>query len=142
MNRNMDLFLERISLEGIEYLDLRENIREQGLDSMTMFYKGDHHWNVPAALWASRETAEKLNESFGYDIDLSLYDPQRFTVQSWENAWLGEQARKVSRSYLGLDDFVSMTPNYPTSFTLYRSDGTVQNEGDFNIFIDYSCFEY
>lgn len=142
LNRNMDLFLERISQAGIEYLDLRNNIVEQGLDPLSMFYRGDHHWTVPTALWASQQVAEKLNQSFGYNLNLSLYDPQRFSVQFRENCWLGEQARKLSLNYLGLDDFTLMVPEYPTSFTFYRSDGSVQATGDFGIFIDQNALQY
>ena len=48
LNRNADLFLQRISEAGIESLDLRDCIAEEGLDPMSLFYRTDHHWTVPA----------------------------------------------------------------------------------------------
>ena len=136
LNRNADLFLERIAAARIEYLDLRDCIREEGLDTLSLFYHTDHHWTVPASLWAAGKVAEKLNDAFGYDIDLSCYDPARFNTDYRPNAWLGEQGRKVSKSYLGLDDFALMTPNYPTDFTLYGWDDSVLNAGGFGVFLN------
>ena len=142
LNRNADLFLQRISEAGIESLDLRDCIAEEGLDPMSLFYRTDHHWTVPASLWAAGKIAEKLNETFQYQIDLSLYNPDSFTSVLYEDAWLGEQGRKVAKSYIGLDDYVKMTPNYATSYTVFKPDGSALTSGDFSIFIDETDYEY
>ena len=49
----------------IDYVDLRDNIRQEGIDPMSLFFRTDHHWTVPAAKWAAQITAQKLNDTFG-----------------------------------------------------------------------------
>lgn len=144
VNRNTDLFLSSISKEGIACLDLRDNIRQEKIDPMSLFYKTDHHWTVPAARWAASKVAEKLNQNSdrtGYSIDLSLYSGNNFNQVEYKKCWLGEQGRLVSTKYIGLDDYTMMEPKYATSYTVTADDGSVKAEGDFNIFINKSVYE-
>ena len=133
-NRNVELFLHRIREAGVNVIDLRDNIRGENLDVLNLFYRTDHHWTVPAGLWASRIMAEGLNRTCGYDIDLSLYDPEHFETREWKSCWLGEQGRKVGKTYVGLDDYTEVKPKFETSYT-FRGTGTIY-EGTFDNFID------
>ena len=148
LNRNMDLFLKRISEAGIDYLDLRECIRDDNLDCYSLFYRTDHHWTNPAAKWAAGKIAEKLNQHYGYDINLDLYDDNNFNYVEYQNCWLGEQGCKLAESYIGLDNYTVVIPLYNTNFCRWMSDaeaadwtGDTYTEGDFSIFIDYSRYE-
>lgn len=38
-------------------------------------------------------------------MDLSLYEDNRFVVTHYEDAWLGEQGKKLGASFTGLDDY-------------------------------------
>lgn len=138
LNRNMDLFLSRIEEAGIDYIDLRENIKEEQLDSLSLFYRTDHHWTVPASKWAAEIIAERLNESYDYDIDMSLYDDKNYNIVEYKNAWLGEQGRKVAKSYIGLDDYTMMEPNYETSYEIVKSSDVLN--GDFELFINKNIY--
>lgn len=134
LNRNADLFLSRIGEAGIDTIDLRKNIQEEGLDPLSLFYRTDHHWTVPASKWAAEKIAERLNEAYGYHIDMSLYADENFHVSEYKNAWLGEQGKKVAKSYIGLDDYCMMEPKYETSYTIARPEGDLT--GDFGLFIN------
>lgn len=138
LNRNADLFLKRLGDAGIEYIDLRDNIREENLNCYDLFYRTDHHWTVPASKWAAEIIAQRLNEDYGYNIDLNLYDDENFNYVHCEGCWLGEQGRKLSEAYVGLDDFTLITPIYNTSFS--RNLDEDFEDGDFDIFIDYSVY--
>lgn len=135
-NRNTDLFLSRISEAGIDYLDLRESIKEENLEPLSLFYRTDHHWTVPASEWAAGEIAQKLNDDFGYEIDLTRYDPDVFSSVYYKDSWLGETGKKVAKSYIGLEDYIMMKPLYSTSFSIINPNGNIIRKGDFNIFID------
>lgn len=135
VNRNADRLIARLREAGIPTVDLRESIAAEGLDISEMFYRTDHHWTVPAGFWAASRIAAGLNDLCGYSIDLSLYDPERFTTQSWENCWLGEQGRKVALTYAGLDDFTCMEPSYETKYTFLTKNGDTDVEDDFSHFI-------
>jgi len=133
-NRNMDLFLDRIRNDGVVVVDLRDNIKSEGLEVSDMFYRTDHHWTTLAGLWATKIMAEALNENFGYSIDTSIYDLDKFDIKEWNESWLGEQGRKVGKTYVGLDDFTRIKPKYETSFT-FKSPGGKTWQGTFDDFI-------
>ena len=136
-NRNADKLLERLRAAGINTIDLRENIREEGLDPESMFYRTDHHWTVPTGLWASRIMAEGLNKYCGFNIDLSIYDEDKYSFTTWEKCWLGEQGRLVGVTRVGLDDFTEVKPDFPTDYT-FKDLGYYR--GTFDNFIDESYY--
>ena len=133
-NRNMDSFLARLRERGVPSVDLRDAIREEGLDIKDLFYRTDHHWTTGAALWACGKIAAAVNEYCGYELDPSLYGEDHFVMKQWKDCWLGEQGRKVGRSYVGLDDFTLIRPDFETSYTFYT--GKKKKEGTFDDFID------
>lgn len=138
-NRNMDRFLERIKEAGVDTLDLRESMVNDNLEVEELFYRTDQHWTVPAGLWATRIIANELNERYDYDIDLSIYDENKYIKQEWRNCWLGELGRAVSESYIGLDDYTGMKPDFSTDFTFKNDDGTTY-KGSFDDFVDEAVY--
>lgn len=138
VNRNADLLLKRMKKAGINTLDLRKNIVNENLNIYDMFYRTDHHWNMRTGLWATDILAEHLNQTCGYQINTDIYDIQKFDVKRYENAWLGEQGRKMSKAYTGLDDYVLIKPKYETDLWVKDSAGNVSN-GSFDILYNYDC---
>ncbi|MDC7278826.1 hypothetical protein NXH64_04840 [Butyrivibrio fibrisolvens] len=139
-NRNADKFLSRIHEANINTLDLRDNIKSEGLNIQDLFYRTDHHWTVPAGLWATKIIAQKLNDDYGYNIDLSIYNDENYVTKEWKNCWLGEQGRKVGAPYVGLDNYIEVKPTFPTSYVFIKTDGTVC-DGTFDSFIDESIYK-
>lgn len=138
-NRNMDLFLSRIRAEGVNAIDLRDNIKEEELNVRDLFYRTDHHWTVPAGLWATQIMAEGLNAYCGYNIDTTIYNTENYTATEWKNCWLGEQGRLVAETYVGLDDYTELKPNFETSFTFKSGDGATW-EGTFDNFVNEAVY--
>ncbi|MCR5507333.1 MAG: hypothetical protein K6F34_01465, partial [Lachnospiraceae bacterium] len=134
VNRNSDLLLERLKDAGVPVIDLRDNARDEGIDVKSLFYRTDHHWTVPAGLWAARIMAQGLNEYAGYDIDPGIYDESGFEFTEYKNCWLGEQGRKVSAKYAGLDDFTEIKPAFPTSYVFSGDSG--EYDGSFDEFVN------
>ena len=81
---------------GINYIDLRDNIRLEGKNSFDMFFRTDHHWTPDSGKWAAQAIAEKLNEDYDYDIDVTLYD-----------------------------DYTCIEPRFDTNYTVTTIKGTV-----------------
>lgn len=133
-NRNTDTFLSRLRSAGVNTIDLRESIKDEGINIFDMFYRTDHHWTTKAALWAAQKIAVGLNTYCGYHIDTSLYHTDNYTFTEWQECWLGEQGRKVANSYVGLDDFTEIKPNFTTSYTFKSKNGNY--EGTFDDFIE------
>ena len=122
-NRNADKLLKRLDEQGINYLDLREEITKDGLDVYDLFYRTDHHWTVPAALWGTEKIAAKLNDTFGYNIDLSIYDDEKYTFDTRKEAWYGEQGKKFEGAAIKKDDYTLITPDFETSFSAEGEKG-------------------
>ncbi|MBE5889764.1 MAG: hypothetical protein E7282_02220 [Lachnospiraceae bacterium] len=133
-NKNTDYFLNRIEQLGIPTIDLRKNMEEEKIDVHDLFYRTDHHWTVPAGLWATQIIANGLNEYCGHSIDVSIYDKDNYEFITWKNCWLGEQGKKASAALVGLDDYTKVTPKFETSYIFKTANGNV--EGDFSKFIN------
>lgn len=133
-NRNADAFLDRIRNAGVNTVDLRESIKDEGIHISDLFYRTDHHWTTEAGIWAAERIAMGLNEHCGYDIDISLYDEDNYTFTKWQECWLGEQGRKVAQSYVGLDDYTEIKPNFVTHYTFKPGEG--EYDGTFDDFIN------
>lgn len=125
-NQNIDRLLSRLDDIGVNYLDLRQNIIEENKNSYEMFYRTDHHWTVQSGKWAAEKIVDKLNSDYGYSINKELYSNENFTYTEYKNAWLGEQGKKLGKSYVGLDDFTLIEPKYDTNFIVYINGGFVQ----------------
>lgn len=120
INDNADRFLERLGENEIRYIDLRDIIEEQDLNSFELFYKTDHHWTPEAGKMAAEIIAKEFNSNYNYGIDLSLYDSEKFLYTEYKEAWLGEQGRKIGASFVGVGDFTLILPEYETSFDVIR----------------------
>ena len=136
-NDNADRFLAWITSSGVPTLDLRQSFKDAGLDAKDVFYRTDHHWTVNGGFFATARIAEALNESCGFGIDMSLYDPERYDFTEMKDCWVGEQGNKIAVTYAGYDDFTLIEPNFETDLTLNGSQRT-----DFGGFIDRSLFEF
>lgn len=138
-NRNADLLLQRIADGGVNTIDLRRAMEDEGLDITDMFYRTDHHWTTRTGLWAARTIAEGLNQYCGYAIDTSIYDEENYSSKVWNDCWLGEQGRKLALSYVGLDDYEEIKPDFQTSF-LFKY-GEEYYPGTFDYFINEDIYD-
>lgn len=140
VNQNADLLLERISDAGINYIDLRECMVEDGWDIYDMFYYSDHHWTTKAGLWAAEIIAKGLNSYGDYEIDTSVYDSSNFIFTEYQKCWLGEQGRKTGALYTKLDDFTVIVPDFATDYLFkYGNDWA---EGTFDNFIAWDTYTF
>lgn len=61
-DRIWEILSDKCSAAGIEFVNLRESLRELESEGQELYYKNDHHWNSLGAYYAYRIIAEKLGE--------------------------------------------------------------------------------
>ncbi|MBU3810483.1 MAG: hypothetical protein H9893_02330 [Candidatus Niameybacter stercoravium] len=132
---NTDKLLQALEDKGVDYLDLRQSIIEDGLNLEELFYKTDHHWTTPTAFWAMEQVVEKLESEYGMvlDIEGTYTDIKEYKAVEYPKSFLGSQGRRVGRFYAGVDDYTLLTPLFDTNYKveIHKSDSVTTYEGDF-----------
>lgn len=132
---NTDKLLQALEDKGVDYLDLRQSIIEDGLNLEELFYKTDHHWTTHTAFWAMEQVVEKLENEYGMvlDIEKNYTDISNYKATEYPNSFLGSQGRRVGRFYAGVDDYTLLTPLFDTNYNveIHKSDSVTTYEGDF-----------
>lgn len=112
----MMLHLNRL---GVETLDLRETMPNEELTYEETFFRTDHHWTIPAAFEAYRALVDKIEESFGEDLDPNDYytDIANYDVVTYSSGMLGSMGRLTGVNFCGMEDFTALWPHYEGQFT-------------------------
>jgi hypothetical protein len=132
-NANADEFLKLITQEGIDNIDLRQAIQDEGLDHYGMFFKTDHHWTPEAGLWASGEIAAYLNTHYGFDFDNALFDEGNYDVRAYPTPSLGSLGHRTGILYADCTDEVSViTPRFDSDLTVSTSSKGIVCRGNFS----------
>ncbi|MDR2070922.1 MAG: hypothetical protein LBP81_05865 [Treponema sp.] len=136
-NQNADDLWYALSMKSVPYLDLRKNIREEGLEHHALFYKTDHHWKAETGLWAGGVLMDHLNRNYGFGFDLDRADPQGYHYALYRNWFLGSLGKKVTLLQAPAEDFTLITPRFDTDFSLTIPEVNLDTRGNFDIFIDH-----
>lgn len=140
-NQNMDDFLEGISRAEIDYLDFREIIYEQGHHHRELFFRTDHHWKPETGLWAAGVLAEELNSRYGFAMDTTLFDLDKFDFVLYEKYFLGSRGKRVTLARTTPEDISLIYPKYDTNLYLKIPSEEIDTTGDFSIIYDMSQVE-
>ena len=132
---NTDTFKSQLEDKGIAVLDLREKVKDSGLDHSTLFYNTDHHWRTETAFWAVGEVIQYLKDEMGIALDENQFytNPNNYQETFYKQNFLGSQGRRVGKYYGGLDDYTLLTPTFETDYEVTITKGTNSTvaEGDF-----------
>ena len=165
-NQNADEKLELLRAGGVQVLDLRDAWAAYGNDASaahhrSAFYITDHHWRAETGLWAAGTIAGYVNEHFGGQIDLSVFEADRYQYDVYKRQFLGSYGRQATLALAEPEDFTLVYPKFETSFSFpllnaVQSAGLTpeqQNEvnaldekvrsvnGGFTMFFDYSMLK-
>jgi hypothetical protein len=165
-NQNADRKLGILRENDAAVLDLRDAWHADGNDNSaayhrSAFYVTDHHWRAETGLWAAGTIAAYMNEHFGFQIDLSIYEPDQYQYDVYENRFLGSYGRQATLTLVKPEDFTLVYPKFETSFhfpllnavcdahltteqqreleALYDKERALN--GSFEMFFDYSMLE-
>lgn len=114
-NDNADRFVDMLLQRGIEVIDIREALHEDGIDTSRMMYRTDHHWNTDAGLYAYQKLLPWLETHLTFDTDPRIADPASYTLRTWPEWHLGTYGQRTSIEFVGsADDFSVYIPNFDT----------------------------
>ncbi|MDO5516228.1 MAG: hypothetical protein Q4F66_01660 [Clostridium sp.] len=130
-NETADNFLKYISDEGIDYIDLRNDIIKSPKNLDELFYKTDHHWRIETAFDEFVSLAYTLRDKYDADISSLDYfaDKDNYNFVTYKNSSLGSMGRKTGAYYDGIDDFTVIFPKFKTKYSFYSKTG----ENEFNM---------
>jgi len=121
---NLEL-MEKLSQIGVPVIDLTKECRH------SLFYKTDHHWQAKTSIWAGQEISKKLNELYGFDLNVELLDTNNFT-EKLVGRWLGSMGEKVIPLY-EKENFYIYNPKYATDINwILFNNKLFQSSGSFD----------
>lgn len=133
-NMNADDLVKALNKKGVNCLDLRELMQQQGIDHYSAFFRTDHHWKPETGIWATGEIIKKMNEISGLDMDSSVGDISKYNIEVYKNYMLGSQGRNVGLNYADPEDISVITPkqnNKQYKARYYEFSTSYTEEGDF-----------
>ena len=101
-------------------MDLREVMREQGLDHYEMFNRTDHHWTSEASFWCFQQLYPAICDTLGETVNQALLAEESYQWTTYEDIFLGSEGRRAGIPYGGMDDFTVITPLFETSIRVSR----------------------
>ncbi len=104
---------------GVETLNLGESIPGEEISYEDAFFKTDHHWTIPAAFYATKEVVNKIENSFGEDLDPEDYylDISNYDVVTYEGGMLGSMGRKTGVHFCEMEDFTALWPHFTGNYS-------------------------
>lgn len=126
-NINFDKFAEMLSEGGVEIIDFRETMHDEGIDQYDMMYKTDHHWNSEAGYYAYTKITDYLEDKLGCTVDPVVKDINNYTMVNYPESHLGSRGKRVGRFFGGIDDFHIYWPNFETSLKRGNQTGTFES---------------
>ena len=138
-NKNCDKFLQQLNGQGIETLDLRQNLHQwaqaEQISYHDFFFRTDHHWKPQTALRAAKVVGEKLRAD-GIPVDDSRYDIQDFDVEILPACFLGSEGKRATLARVQADDFPILHPKFPTEIKVEIPEKNIDSTSDFELLYD------
>lgn len=125
-NENIDRFLEMLRERGVETLDIREEMRQDGIDHYAMMYRTDHHWTTEAGFYTYGKLESWLKEKLDCEVDERISDPDCYTTTTYAQWHLGSRGQKTGRYFAGSDDFNLILPDFSVMLRHGEEVGTIQ----------------
>ncbi|MDR2594442.1 MAG: hypothetical protein LBC87_06715 [Fibromonadaceae bacterium] len=109
---------EKLSQIGVPVIDLTKECRH------SLFYKTDVHWQAKTSIWAGQEISKKLNELYGFDLNVELLDTNNFT-EKLATKWVRNREK---------ENFYIYSPKYTTdiNWLLFNGKKLFQSSGSFD----------
>ena len=115
LNRNSDQLLADLASEGVDFLDLRQDMADTPEHIEEYFYRTDHHWTPLGAFRGFQEISEYLQEMYPEEEILGEYqDLDSWEIHKNEDWFLGSRGKRTGKFFAGTDDLIWLTPKFDT----------------------------
>lgn len=140
-NANSDLLLQGLAENHVDIYDLRPELRQAVGDEgwHRAFFRTDHHWKPDTALWGARKLAEKLQQDYQVDVNLSHLKLEDYRTEKYDKFFLGSQGKKVTLANTEPDDFELYYPLFETNIHWQIPSLGVDKTGDSSVMYDMSA---
>lgn len=126
-----DKLVEGLKLLGVNVMDLRTELHEQGMDCYDAFFETDNHWKTETAFWATGMIAQELNDDFGFRFDMNLFNTENYEKKVYENWVQGTIGRGVTLVNAPYDDISVFIPKFETSLNMKIPNLNMDKTGSF-----------
>lgn len=131
-NETADRLLQLLQEHGVDYLDLRESMQEEGLTIAQTHYVTDHHWTPQTGFWAYGKILEKLAQIGAIPpVDPFYTDPANFTFETHPGTFLGSSGKRTGQYFAGVDDSTFIIPNFETEISITVPERNLALTGPF-----------
>ncbi len=113
-NELSDGFLNALDNRGVNYLDIRECIKEDGKDYYSLFLKTEHHWKPEGGFFAFTELCRYLETQYGEEIDPYPLDISHYEQKLYKETSLGYYGDKTGRIFMPPEDYTLIYPGWKT----------------------------
>lgn len=133
INGNTDRLLAELEENIVNYLDLRENVKEDNLNNYDLFFSTDHHWSFEVAFWAHEKIARYIDTLLGEKHFVEEYfDLENYTAEQVENNFLGSHGERTGVFFGGVDSMNLIIPKFKTEFLVQIPSIKWNVTGDFH----------
>ncbi|AAK79532.1 hypothetical protein BJV85_002431 [Clostridium acetobutylicum] len=125
VNETTDKFLDILKEKNIDTIDLRKNLDKSGIPADKLFYRTDHHWQIPTVFWEFGQLVNTFDKKYSLNLDPNNFytDKNNYNFITYKDAFAGSMARKTGITYSGDDDFILAYPKFKTSYNYYSKTG-------------------
>lgn len=121
-NENINEFLEYLKTADIEVLDIRECMKNDGMDLYDYTYVTDHHWTSIGCFFAFIQITDWIENKTGIKADSKVVDINNYVVITYPKWHLGSYGQRTGQYFAGIDDYDLIIPSFDVSFV--EADGT------------------
>lgn len=126
-NAALDELAGLLQQAGVQTLDIRTALHEDGIDQYQMMFRTDHHWTMEGGFYAFGKICEWMRGATGAEVDPKVLDPEQYTVEVYPEWHLGSYGQRVGPLYAGVDDFSLWIPKFSTDLSRNGINGTYES---------------
>ena len=140
-NQNADELLRRLADAGVNTIDLRKELKADGISYSDAFFVTDHHWKPDTGVWATGKMADWLNKNAGLSCNTQLYKSENYNRKVYPKWFLGSYGRKATLARTTPDDIAVLTPKEPVQFHYVNPSVPCERTGGFDVILHYDRIE-